>query len=89
MTAFLPFFHNLLSVGVIPLGSYTASITNMHLASSIERLNIDDLNYTNDLFRIVENPNEGSRVRFMNLNRGIYLQFTDGKWNVFHSWSHP
>ena len=90
MSTFLPFFHNLLSTGVIPLGRYTASIINNHTASSVEPINIDVLGYTNDaMFGIIESPNEDSRVRFTNLNRAIYLKYTNGNWSVFHTWSCP
>ncbi len=88
MSSFLPFFHNLLSTGVIPLGRYTASVFNDKKASAIEPITIDALNYTNDaLFGIVDSPNEGSRVDFSCLHAGIYLKYENGAWFVFHTWA--
>ncbi len=85
--SFLPFFHNLLSTGVIPLGRYNVLVMNKHTDNNFDKIDINSLNYTHTKFAIIENPNDGSRVELTHVDAGIYLKYENGAWFVSHKWS--
>jgi hypothetical protein len=85
-TSFLPFFHNLLSTGVISLGRYTVLVMN-ESAVNFERIYIDSINFTHTMFDIVQNPTNESRVELSHIDAGIYLNYENGAWFVRSKWS--
>ncbi len=87
MSSFLPFFHNLLSTGVIPLGRYNVFVSNFEKASNFDSLDINSITYTHQKFTIVENPNEGSCVEFSHINGEVFLKYENGSWVVKSKWS--